>query len=191
MRVGLYFGSFNPPHRGHLAIAQAAIKHAKLDEVWFVVSPQNPFKTNDTLAPESDRLDMVKRVCSPFEYLKPCDIEFGMPRPNYTCNTLQLLSQQFNHAFQLIIGEDNWRVFHQWREHAWILEHYPVLVYGRKTTAAKPTELTHHANVHFIPGDYLDISASEIRERLKRGESISACVDPAVARYIEAKGLYR
>lgn len=191
MKVGLYFGSFNPPHLGHLAIAQAAIQHAGLDEVWLVVSPQNPFKTNDALAPETDRLNMVKLICSPFENIKACDVEFGMPKPNYTYNTLQLLAEHYNHAFQLIIGEDNWRVFHLWREHDRILEQYPLLVYGRRAAETDSTERAHHPNVHFIPGDYLDLSATEIRERVTQGKSISDYVDPAVADYIAAKGLYR
>jgi nicotinate-nucleotide adenylyltransferase len=191
MRVGLYFGSFNPPHLGHLAIADAALKHAHLDEIWFVVSPQNPFKTNDALAPEDQRLDMVELICAADKRLKACPIEFSLPKPSYTCETLRLLSAQFEHEFHLIIGEDNWRVFNKWREYEWILEHYPVLVYGRRQTNTASSGDTISGDVHFIPGAYLDVSATEIRDRIRRGESIAAFVDPLVETYITTKGLYR
>ncbi|MFN5620709.1 MAG: nicotinate (nicotinamide) nucleotide adenylyltransferase [Flavobacteriales bacterium] len=191
MKVGLYFGSFNPPHRGHFAIAQAAIAHHHLDEVWFVVSPQNPFKTNHVLAPENVRLEMVQLICRNNAQLKACDVEFPLPKPNYTCDTLRLLSTQFAHAFHLIIGEDNWRVFDQWREHEWILQHYPVLVYGRRPGEAESSTPNKHAGVHFIPGEYIDVSATEIRSLIQRGASIAELVDDAVADYIEQHNLYR
>lgn len=191
MKIGLYFGSFNPPHQGHFAIAQAAIKHFHLDEAWFVVSPQNPFKTNHALAPENMRLDMVRLMCKNNPQLKACDIEFELPKPNYTCDTLRLLSARFAHEFHLIIGEDNWRVFNQWREYEWILQHYSVLVYSRKESGSEPVKSNTHTNVHFIPGDYLEVSATEIRSRIEKGESINRLVDPTVADYINQSGLYR
>jgi nicotinate-nucleotide adenylyltransferase len=191
MKVGLYFGSFNPPHNGHLAIAHAAIAHCRLDEIWFVVSPQNPFKTHDALAPETMRLDMVRLVCDSDSRLKALDFEFTLPKPNYTCDTLRLLSAEFPHDFQLIIGEDNWRVFNQWREYQWILDHYSVLVYGRKSTEAQPAKPRVDDGVRFIPGDYLDVSATDIRMRIRNGESVAALIDPEVADYIRREGLYR
>jgi nicotinate-nucleotide adenylyltransferase len=191
MKVGLYFGSFNPPHLGHLTIAHAAIKHAHLDEIWFVVSPQNPFKTNDALAPENQRLAMVELMCAADKRLTACAIEFTLPKPSYTCDTLRLLSVQFEHEFHLIIGEDNWRVFNKWREYDWILKHYPVLVYGRRPTATESISHNLSGNVHFIQGEYLEVSATEIRDRIRRGESIAAFVDPLVESYITATGAYR
>ena len=191
MKVGLYFGSFNPPHLGHLAIAQAAIVHGHLDEIWFVVSPQNPFKTNDALAPQDWRLEMVELICAADKRLKACAIEFTLPKPSYTCDTLRLLSEQFEHEFHLIIGEDNWRVFNKWREYDWILKYYPVLVYGRRQTDTASSGNAISGDVQFIPGEYLDVSATEIRDRIRRGESIAALVYPLVETYITTKGLYR
>ena len=191
MKVGLYFGSFNPPHLGHSAIARAAIEHVHLDEIWFVVSPQNPFKTNDALAPENHRLEMVELICKADKRLKVCAIEFTLPKPSYTCETLRLLSTQFEHQFHLIIGEDNWRVFDKWREHEWILEHYPVLIYGRRKTNTASSGEALSGNVRFIPGEYLDVSATEIRNRIRDGKSIADFVDPLIETYIKSSGLYR
>jgi nicotinate-nucleotide adenylyltransferase len=132
MKIGLYFGSFNPIHVGHLIVANIMANSPDLDQVWFVVSPQNPFKKSKTLLHEFDRFDMVEKAIADNPKLKVSDIEFAMPKPSYTIDTLARFTEKYpNHTFKLIIGEDNLAAFPNWKNFDKILEFYGLLVYPR------------------------------------------------------------
>jgi len=191
MRIGLYFGSFNPPHKGHVQIALQCIEESKLDEVWFIVSPQNPFKQTQELAHESDRLAMVKLASKPHAQLVASDIEFSLPRPSFTCDTLRKLTQQFTHEFYLIIGGDNWQNFHRWKEYLWILQNFRVLIY-RRPESSDNNEITQEdrASIHFISGQQLVVSATAVRNSIRNGENVDELIDDSVKNYIQEHRLY-
>jgi nicotinate-nucleotide adenylyltransferase len=185
MKVGLLFGSFNPIHIGHLIIANSMLDLAGLDEVWLVVTPLNPFKKKDELMDESERLKMVNMAISANPKLKSSDVEFSLPRPNYTYDTLMYLKNQFRDiTFFLIIGEDNLVKFDQWKDYDLIFENFEVLVYPRPYTPN--TQLKIHPRVHIFNCPLLDISSTYIRENIKYGKSIKYLVPEAVENYIIA-----
>lgn len=189
MNIGLYFGSFNPPHLGHVAIALEAKKQFHLDEVWFVVSPQNPFKDSATLAPENHRLEMARLACHSHPELSVNDIEFQLPRPSYTIDTLEALQKRFNHHFSLIIGEDNWMSFSSWKSHDEILQRVDILVYHRNGFSSSTAP--EGGNARFISGNLLDVSSTAIREKLREGKSVEGLIDPGVYAYILRYYLYQ
>ena len=130
--VGLFFGSFNPIHLGHTRIAEAAHDQGACDEVWFVVSPQSPFKTHLNMVSVEWRIELVKAAIANFSFMSVCDVELEMPAPNYTCNTLRFLFNRFPDVqFSLWMGEDQLLRFHEWRESDWIIENVPIWVYPR------------------------------------------------------------
>ena len=189
MKIGLFFGSFNPIHIGHLIIANTMAENTDLQEVWLIVSPQNPFKKNAGLLHEFDRFEMVSLAVHDSYKLKVSDIEFNMPRPSYTIDTLTYLSEKHpEHQFVLIIGEDNLNPFTKWKNYDKILEFYQLYVYPRPT--AEKTLLANHPKVKFIPSPMLDISATYIRTTIKEGKSIRYLVPDSVENYIKRKKFY-
>ncbi len=189
MKVGLFFGSFNPIHIGHLAIANIMAESADIDQVWFVVSPQSPLKKANSLAHEFDRLDMVEAAIYDNPNLKATDIEFGMPKPSYTVDTLAYLSDKFpNNKFSLIIGEDNLKSFPKWKNHQVILAQYGLYVYPRPNTGA--SQLKDHPSVKWIKSPLFDISATFIRNLLQQNQSIKYLVPDSVIEMIKRKKLY-
>lgn len=189
MEVGLYFGSFNPIHNGHLIIAQAVQEFAKLDEVWFIVSPQNPFKGNKTLLHEFDRYDMVKLAIEDNDRFKVSDIEFNMPRPSFTIDTLTYLNEiHTGRQFKLIIGGDNLSIFPKWKNSNKIIDNFGLIVYPRP--GSKQSELINHPNVVYIEAPLLDISATFIRKCIKENRSLRYLVPEKSAKYICDKKLY-
>jgi len=190
MKVGLYFGSFNPIHNGHLIIAQAVQEFAKLDEVWFIVSPQNPLKRNGSLLHEFDRFDMVKLAIDDNDRFRVSDIEFSMPRPSYTIDTLAYLKEKHKgKQFQLIIGGDNLSIFPKWKNSQKIIEEFGLIVYPRP--GAKQSELINHPNVIFIEAPLLDISATFIRKCIRENRTIRYLVPGKAAEYIADRKLYQ
>lgn len=185
MRVGLFFGSFNPIHIGHLIIANIAQQTTDLDEVWFIVSPQNPFKQNKSLLHEFDRFDLVQQAIVDDFHFKVSDVEFGMNRPSYTVDTLAVLRDKFDHEFKLIIGEDNLASFTKWKNHQIILEDFGLIVYPRPN--AKKSELIDHPNIQMIEAPKIDISATLIRKMIRDGKSIKYLVPESVERQIIVK----
>ncbi len=186
--IGLFFGSFNPIHIGHLLLATHMREAAQLDEIWFIVSPQNPFKNSSDLADKHHRLEMVKLAIENVPYFKVLEIEFHLPKPSYTHVTLKELMKQFTtHKFSLIIGEDNVAKFHEWKEVDWILENVSVLVYNRTTE----TITTHDSRLTTINLPLFDISSTEIRNRIKNKQSIKYFVDESVMKYLLINKLYR
>ena len=164
--IAIFGGSFNPIHNGHIALAQAVLRQCALDEVWLMVSPQNPLKRNDTdLLDDSLRLEMAQKALEGVEGVKACDYEFHLPKPSYTWNTLQNLSKDYpDYTFVLLIGGDNWSHFQRWRHWKDILWHHDVIVYPRD---AYPGTI----NVPLLP-----VSSTEIRERIRKGESIEGLI---------------
>ena len=133
MRIGIYGGSFNPVHFGHVGLAKWVIENTDLDELWLLVSPNNPLKSSDSLAPEQERLAAVREAIKDIPGLKASDFEFSLPRPSYTANTLRALQNAYpEHEFTLVIGEDNLAIFDRWKEYEYILENFRVFVYPRR-----------------------------------------------------------
>jgi nicotinate-nucleotide adenylyltransferase len=192
MRVGLLFGSFNPIHIGHLILANYMATNTTLDVVWLVVSPQNPFKPSSSLLHEFDRLHLVRLAISDNVDLGVTDIEFRMPKPSYTIDTLTYLQEKYpTYQFSLIMGEDNLATLHKWKNYGQILSHYEVLVYPRSKSGKVPDALKDHPRIQVVPAPLLDISATFIRECLKAGRSTRYLLTEPVAEYIHAKKLYQ
>jgi len=190
MKVGLYFGSFNPIHVGHLIIAQAVLELAKLDEVWFIVSPQNPFKKNKNLLHEFDRYDMVKYAIEENDRFKVSDIEFNMPRPSYTIDTLVYIQEKHpGHQFKLIIGGDNLAAFPKWKNSKKIIEDFGLIVYPRPGLGND--KRIHHKNILHVEAPLLDISATYIRNCIRKNRSIKYLVPEKTASFIYERKLYQ
>lgn len=177
-KVGIFGGSFNPIHTGHIALAKSLCQQAGLDEVWLMVSPMNPFKKEATdLLTDKLRLEMAEQAIADEPKLKACDYEFHMPKPSYTWHTLQALSQDFPHvSFTLLIGGDNWASFGKWFHHEDILSHYPIIVYPRKGCDIGKVP----SGVTIVETPLLNISSTEIRQRIKEGKSIHGMVPDSI-----------
>lgn len=190
MKVGLFFGSFNPIHNGHLIIAQSVLQYAELDEVWFIVSPQNPLKKNKSLLHEFDRIDMVRMAIESNDRFKASDIEFHMPRPSYTIDTLTYLQEKHpTKDFKLIIGGDNLAIFPKWKNSQQIIDKFGLIVYPRP--GAQPGELMNHPNVIYIDAPIMSISATYIRRCIRDEKSIRYLVPDDVGQLIKSKKLYQ
>lgn len=190
MEVGLYFGSFNPIHVGHLIIAQVVQERANLDEVWFIVSPQNPFKKSNTLLHEFDRYDMVKLAIEDNDRFKVSDIEFNMPKPSYTVDTLAYLKEKHaGHRFRLIIGGDNLSSFPKWKNSQKIIDDFGLIVYPRP--GEKQNKSIIHPNVIFIEAPLMDISATFVRNCIRENRSIRYLVPGKACEYIYERKLYQ
>ena len=190
MKTGLFFGSFNPIHIGHLIISNIIYEYSDLSEIWFIVSPLNPHKRNSkSLIHEFDRLDMVERAIEDNPNFKAKDIEFHLPKPNFTINTLTYLEEKYpKNEFRIIIGEDNLESFKKWKNHHIILENYGLIVYPRPNT--KFYTGMDHPNIQMIKAPEIDISASFIRKCIKEGKSIKYLVHQEVYQFILDRKLY-
>ncbi|WP_277015230.1 nicotinate (nicotinamide) nucleotide adenylyltransferase [Prevotella corporis] len=180
MKVGIYGGSFNPIHNGHIALAEAFLRQAELDAVWFMVSPQNPLKANARLLDDKIRFKMVQKVLKHKRNLIACDYEFHLPKPSYTWDTLQRLSNDFpQHQFTLLIGSDNWTAFDRWYHHEEILQNYKIVIYPRLGDEIGKNELPD--SVSLLNAEFINISSTEIRERIANGKSIDHLVPAEIA----------
>jgi nicotinate-nucleotide adenylyltransferase len=189
MKIGLFFGSFNPIHVGHLIVANTMATTTDLAQVWFVVSPQNPFKKTNTLLHEFDRMDLVERAIADNNRLKATDIEFSMPRPSYTIDTLTKLQEKYpQHEFRLIMGEDNLAQFANWKNHQAILDCYGLYVYPRPRSVESPFKT--HPSVTLVTAPLLDISATFIRDSIRANRSIKYMVPEVVEEMILRKRFY-
>lgn len=187
MKVGLFFGSFNPIHIGHLIIANTMAE--QLDRIWFVVSPQNPFKKNKSLLHEFDRLTMVEKAIQNHHKFEVTDVEFTMPKPSYTIDTLVYLVEKHpQHDFVLLIGSDNLERFTHWKNYKKILDDFGLLVYPRP--GAVTSDLIDHPKVNLVEAPLLDISATYIRKCVKEGRSLKYLLPEAVASYIDQQQYY-
>lgn len=176
--VGIFGGSFNPIHTGHIALAKSLCEKAELDEVWFMVSPMNPFKKAATdLLDDQLRLEMVKKALEGEPQLQACDYEFHLPKPSYTWHTLQAISKDYpDIRFTLLIGGDNWAAFDKWYHHDDILAHYPIVVYPRKGSDIGEVP----EGVTIVETPLLNISSTEIRHHIAKGESIHGMVPESI-----------
>lgn len=189
MKIGLYFGSFNPIHIGHLIIANHVLNETPIEKIWFIVSPQNPFKESKTLLNEFDRLHLVRLAVQEDSRIKCTDIEFGLPKPSYTSNTLAFLSEKYSeHKFSIIMGSDSYQNIDKWKNYESIIRNYPIYVYKRDGHEIK-NFLSKDVVVLNVP--ILQISASQIREAIKAGKSIRYLVPESVREEIETRKFYK
>ena len=202
MKIGLYFGSFNPIHIGHLIIANHVAEYSDVKEVWMVVTPHNPIKKKDTLLKDSTRLELVHLATEDYPKIKPSDIEFKLPQPNYTINTLAYLQEKYpKNEFSLIMGEDNLKSFHKWKNYEVILQNHDIFVYPRldakdRTTKIIPSKnnyltFKNHPKVHYINAPIVEISATFIRESIKNKKNVQPLLPNKVWEYIDLNNLYK
>lgn len=190
MNIGLYFGSFNPIHTGHLIIANHILEETGLDKVWFVVSPQNPLKNSATLLNEYDRLHLTELAIRNNTKFRASNVEFHLPKPSYTVNTLAYLSEKFPFEhFSVIMGSDSYSNLKRWKNYEQILENFTIYVYLRPDFPVDNSECPN--NVHIIKAPLLDISASYIRKKINDDHSIRYLVPEEVAAYIEENSYYK
>jgi nicotinate-nucleotide adenylyltransferase len=190
MKIGLFFGSFNPIHQGHLIIANHILNETDIQKIWFVVSPQNPFKTEHKLLDEYNRLHLVRLAVEDDNRLRASDIEFRLPRPSYTAHTMVHLKDKFpNHIFTIIMGSDSYQNLHKWKNVETIINHYPVCVYKR------PGYEVINKKISIVPmvteAPLIQISATEIRKMIQEKKSIRYLVPDKVREEIERAGYYR
>lgn len=195
-RIGLYFGTFNPIHVGHLIIANHIVNNTPLDEVWFVVSPHNPHKKKTSLLEDYHRLNLVKEAIEDNENLRASDVEFKLPQPSYTATTLVYLQEKYpEKEFTLIMGEDNLRSLHKWRNYEEIIKNHKIIVYPRHQTVQEKELITPQvaqaqiAVLKDVP--FMDISASFIRNSIKKGVDIRYLVSDPVLKYIDEMNFYK
>lgn len=189
MHIGLFFGSFNPIHTGHLIIANYIVETTGLEKIWLVVSPQNPFKQKETLLNEYDRLHLVNLGIGDNLKLQANDVEFKLPKPSYTIDTLTHLKEKYpQHSFSLIMGSDNLHSFHKWKNADVILKHHQLFVYKRKGFVKNP--YSENKNVHLLDVPLLDISASFIRENIHNKISMQYFLPEKVWDYIKENNLF-
>ncbi len=191
MKVGLYFGTFNPIHVGHLVIANHIAENSDLDQVWMVVTPHNPLKKKSGLLDDYQRLEMVHLATSDYPKIKPSDIEFKLSQPNYTINTLAHLSEKFpSYQFVLIMGEDNLNSFHKWKNFEVILDQYEILVYPR-IAEKKENSFAGHAKIQFVKAPIVEISSTFIRENIQMGKNVRPLLPEKVWQYIDNNNFYK
>lgn len=192
-KVGLYFGTFNPIHIGHLVIANHMVEFSDLDEVWFVVTPQSPFKTKKTLLDNHQRFEMVYEATKEYENLKPSNIEFNLPQPNYTINTLVHLNEKYpkGYEFSLIMGEDNLRGLHKWKNYETILELHNLYVYPRISEGTIDHQFKEHDKITRVNAPIMEISSTFIRREHKNGKNIKPLLPPEVWKYMDEMNFYR
>jgi nicotinate-nucleotide adenylyltransferase len=189
MDIGLYFGSFNPIHIGHLIIANHVLNETAINKIWFVVSPQNPFKESKTLLNEFDRLHLVRLATQEDNRIKCSDIEFTLPKPSYTSNTLIFLGEKYSeHQFALIMGSDSYQNLDKWKNYETIVNNYSIYVYKREGYNIKKA-FTNGPIILNAP--IIQISASQIRESIKSGKSIRYLVPEIVREEIETRKFYK
>ena len=189
MNIGLYFGSFNPIHIGHLIIANHVLNETPINKIWFIVSPQNPFKESKTLLNEFDRLHLVRLATQDDNRIKSSDIEFNLPKPSYTSNTLTFLSEKYpEHQFALIMGSDSYQNLDKWKNYETIIDNYTVYVYKREGYEIKKT---FNKETVILSAPIIQISASQIREHIRSAKSIRYLVPEIVREEIESRKFYK
>jgi len=196
-KIGIFGGSFNPIHNGHISLARQLREKAGLDEVWLMVSPQNPLKRQDDLLDDERRMEMVRLALEGVEGIIASDYEMHLPKPSYTWNTLQALKKDYpDHEFTLLMGGDNWASFNRWYRYEDILRDFRIVVYPRQSGGQvrdyirRCSQDTCPPDCCVVEAELLDISSTEVRQRIKAGMGIRRMVPKAVADYIRKEGLY-
>lgn len=196
-KIGLFFGSFNPIHIGHLILANYILEHSDMQELWFVVSPQNPFKEKKSLLNDHNRLDMVQLAIKNYQKMRASNVEFSLPTPSYTIDTLTYLHEKHpDYSFSLIMGEDNLASLHKWKNYDLLLQNYQVIVYPRifgEDISSSPnmTQLKNHHNIHKIDAPIIELSATEIRDMIKSGKNVRPMLPPEVFEYLDGSSFYK
>ncbi len=191
-KVGLYFGSFNPIHIGHLIIANHMVEHSDLEEIWMVVTPHNPHKKKASLLANHHRLAMVDIALEPYQNIKSSSIEFNLPQPSYTVNTLAHLDEKFpNTDFCLIMGEDNLKSLHRWKNYEVILENHHIYVYPRLGDGTVEHQFKNHPKIHQVDAPIVQISSTFIRQSIPHKKNILPLVTAKVWKYIDEMNFYR
>lgn len=191
LKVGLYFGSYNPIHIGHLAIANYMVEFTEIDQLWFVVSPQNPFKKKENLLADYHRLELVNRAIDDDERFRASNIEFNLPKPSYTIDTLTYLKERHpNYSFYILMGSDNLENFHKWKNSEIILENYGVIVYPRP--GYELSKIPEHKNIAVATdAPLMEISSSFIRNAIKEGKDVRHFMPQKAWEYLDEMNFYR
>ena len=192
-KVGLYFGTFNPIHIGHLVIANHMAEYSDLDEIWFVVTPVSPFKKKKNLLANNHRYEMVYLATKDYPKLQPSKIEFDLPEPNYTINTLVHLDEKYGdrYSFSLIMGEDNLKGFHKWKNYEVILENHEIFVYPRLSEGKIEHQFEGHPKIHRVNAPIMEISSTFIRKAHNKGKNIRPLLPEPVWIYLDEMNFYR
>lgn len=189
MKIGLFFGSFNPIHIGHLAIANYMAEYTGLEQIWFVVSPQNPFKNKSSLLADYHRLELVNRAIERYPNFKSSKIEFGMPQPSFTIDTLTYLKEKNpTHQFSLIVGSDNLKSFSKWKNHELILKNHDLFIYPRPDFRSEDINL--NGNINIVDAPLMEISSSYIREAIKEKKDIPYFMPEKAYNYLKEMHFY-
>lgn len=193
MNVGLFFGSFNPIHIGHLIIANHLVEHSDLDQIWFVVTPHSPHKKKNSLLDDHHRLMMVNIALEDdYPKLKSSNIEFDLPQPSYTATTLIYIAEKYPEInFSLIMGEDNLKSFHKWKNHEIILENNDIYVYPRISNGLIETKYGNHPKIHKIDAPVVEISSTLIRKSIKNSKNVFPLLPYKVWKYIDEMNFYK
>lgn len=192
MKIGLYFGTFNPIHVGHLIIANHLLENSDLEEIWMVVTPHNPHKKKANLLEDYHRLHMIHLATEGYDKIKPSDIEFKLPQPNYTINTLVHLQEKFpKNDFCLIMGEDNLKSLDKWKNYELILKDYTIYVYPRISEFEIPEEFVNHPKIHKVDAPIIELSSTFIRNSIKEGKNIRPMLSDKVWEYIDHNLFYK
>lgn len=192
MKIGLYFGTFNPIHIGHLIIANHMAEYSNLDQIWMVVTPHNPHKQKNTLLDDYHRLYMVHLATEDFPKIKPSDIEFKLPQPNYTVNTLAHLQEKYPmHEFSLIMGEDNLNSLYKWKNYEVLLQNYDIYVYPRLNAGELDNQFANHPKIHRLGAPVIELSSTFIRESIKNGKNVIPMLPNKVWEYVEHNLFYK
>lgn len=192
MKIGLFFGTFNPIHIGHLTIANYIVEFSDLDQVWFVVTPHSPFKKKNSLLDDYQRLEMVHLATEDYNKLRPSDIEFNLQQPNYTIDTLTYLQEKFpEHVFALIMGADNLKSFHKWKNYQVILELHDIYVYPRVSEGNVESQFDDHEKIHHVDAPVMELSSTFIRKAIKQGKNIRPMLPEKVWKYVDEMNFYK
>ncbi|SDX98039.1 nicotinate-nucleotide adenylyltransferase [Lutibacter oricola] len=192
MKIGLFFGTFNPIHIGHMVLANYLAEFSDLDEVWFVITPMSPFKQKKSMLSNHHRLAIANVAVEDFSKLKTSDIEFKLPQPNYTVHTLINLEEKYpEHSFNLIMGEDNLKGFHKWKNYETILENYHLYVYPRISEGKTESELLKHPKITIVNAPIIQISSTFIRKAIQDQKDIRTMLPPNVWKYIDDMNFYK
>ncbi len=190
MKIGVFFGSFNPIHIGHMMIAEYIYEYSDLDQIWFIVSPQNPFKKKDILLEDHHRLEMVYRAIGDDNRFRVSNIEFRMPKPSFTIDTLTWISEMYpNDQFAMIMGSDNLKNFHKWKNHRLLIENYPRYVYPRYGDSELMSGK--HENIIMVKAPKIEISGSMIRESISGRKTLRYFLPEKVYQYIDEMNFYK
>ena len=192
-KIGLFFGSFNPIHIGHLILGNYILENSDMEELWFVVSPQNPFKDKKSLLNDHNRLDMVQLAVKNYPKMRASNVEFSLPKPSYTIDTLTYLKEKYpDYSFALIMGEDNLDSLPKWKNSEKLIADYQIIVYPRTFEGEKKAhEYLQHENISLVNAPIIELSATKIRNMIKEGKNVRPMLPPEVFDYLDGSSLYK